>query len=102
MPRLVVVVVVCKRSCIHSVTEVLPLDCAPFTLFSFILSKSRCPVLTAGLRIYLRKEYCMFNNKKREKNATKKGEKLQQQQKKKGVIYIFKLHAQRLGRSHLE
>lgn len=76
----------------------LPLDCAPFT-FSFILSKSRCPVLTAGLRIYLTKEYCMFNNGKRKKTKRIKkkrkkenagGEKKEENKGKKiGVIYIL-------------
>lgn len=51
------------------------LDCALFTSFSFILSKSRCPVLTAGLRIYLTKEYCMFNNEKKKKPHTRKDKK---------------------------
>lgn len=59
----------------------LPLDCAPFVSFSFILSKSRCPVLTAGLRIYLTKEYCMFNNKK--KNNTKKTKKIEEKKKRR-------------------
>lgn len=84
----------------------LPLDCAPFTSFSFILSKSRCPVLTAGLRIYLTKEYCMFNNEKKKKHTHEKTKKKRRKCRKKkremekiegggwGVIYILKLHAQ--------
>lgn len=60
------------------------LDCALFTSFSFILSKSRCPVLTAGLRIYLTKEYCMFNNEKK-KTHTRKDKKTKEiQEEKKG------------------
>lgn len=75
----------------------LPLDCAPFVSFSFILSKSRCPVLTAGLRIYLTKEYCMFNNKKKKQHKKDKKNLRKKEEEnigKKCVIYILKLHAQ--------
>lgn len=74
------------------------LDCASFTSFSLILSKSRCPVLTAGLRIYLTEEYCMFNNLKKTNEKTKKIEKIEKRKwrklRRKSVIYILKLHAQ--------
>lgn len=74
----------------------LPLDCAHFFSFSFILSKSRCPVLTAGLRIYLTKENGMFNNKKAQKRQ-KMEENVEKEKEgfwEKTVIYILKLHAQ--------
>lgn len=96
----------CKSAA--SVTLVLPLDCAP--LLVLFLSKSRCPVLTAGLRIYLTKEYCMFNNKKkntkRTKNEEKKGRaektrKKRRNKNKKCNLY-FKTACTRLGKSYLE
>lgn len=82
MPRLFFLFVLfCKHLLSNTV---LPLDCAPFTSFSFILSKSRCPVLTAGLRIYLTKEYCMFNKKKIQKRFfLKKQQKLKMLEKKR-------------------
>lgn len=40
-------------------------------LYSTRSSESPRPVLTAGLRIYLTKEYCMFNNKKTQKRTNK-------------------------------
>lgn len=65
----------------HFVTKCYRLTVLLYFRFSFILSKSRCPVLTAGLRIYLTKENCMFNNKKLKKD--KKLEKMQKKENEK-------------------
>lgn len=82
----------------------LPLDCAHFFSFSFILSKSRCPVLTAGLRIYLTKENGMFNNKKAQKRQ-KMEENVEKEKEgfwEKNCNLYFKTACTRLRKSYLE